>query len=1032
MAACAGMLAVQLLLPGFIGLADNGDFPKVAGRLCIGPADPQFRTFDYFEPDYLRIPHYCWNGGIPSSEIVPVKLAARLQKTAGGAGYFDIRWLGTVHAFVFLVFYYLLLTLLRPLRGWRWLALAAAALWIFADVAYVAYFNSFFTDTAALLGAMIAVAAAARLLPMRRARMAPLIVFAAGSLAYVTSKGQHGTFVLVPACFALVLGLRARSVVRWAAWATAAGLLAGSIWVFAKSPPSVAELPRFNLIFFDIAKNSATPLHDLRELGLDAGDLQYVGMHSFMAGTPTDNQAWLESFDRRTSYTKVLIFYARHPARMLSKLHRVLTEDAWQIRPNLSNFWRQEGRPAGATTARFASWSSLRSWLFFHYPAHILVWYALVLIGVPLLLLRARFAGLRPLGWIVFAVALAGAGEFSLSALTDTLETFRHLLLFHLLTDFTIYLALVAALSGRPRAGAPEDQRVLVTSRDDAPPLRELLRPIQSRERGWPVSEKLFSLLLPIIAAASLIPRLILGASQFIHYDGYMHIFIATQDRWKFFWVENRGDAHPPLFYVLLHFVSLLGHSHLVYRSIGILAGCASTYVIGLVAAKVCRNAAIALLAAAAYGFAITNIDLTIDVRGYPLAILFVLLAFHAYLDYFERPLDDAAPGAVARFGGFTALAIMSEYYSVFFLAACLVIPWVRALTDTDFRRALLVSIRRLWRSWALALGGVAGVLFVLYRVHLRYQPAAENNASTFYWSRESGTSLWRFLVDGLRQEIDYFFPLTIDSSMKAGLIVVLFLAAFFYLVLRKGRSKDAVAAMAPAMLAALVCEIMILSIMGRYPFGGELRHQSIIAPFVVLTGFVVVDRFVAALGHRPTRVAAVTLVLALVLVNFGYRWSRFPKIPQELVSEQYRTFRSLFPEGTAVYSDSFSVILYFIHNHNSPWTFERRYRIGNDWVYVYQTKDELGRGIEIIRDRAVWNFDLSDPGSFKRLAESIRASGLRSAAVFWIKQGGAVMESRAASAEESRRRAYANAAGLTWKRSYFDGSQGYMELQVN
>jgi len=1033
-AACAGVLAVQLLLPGFIGLADNGDFPKIAGRLCIGPADPQARTFEYFESDYLRTPRYCWQSGIPSSESVPVKLAARFQKTAGGAGHFDIRWLGAVHASVFLAFYYVLLTLLRPLGGWRWLVLAVAALWIFADVSYISYFNSFYTDTAALLGAMLAIAAAPWLLPMRRARVVPLIVFAAGALAYVTSKGQHGLFGLVPASFALVLGLRARSVVRWAAWATAVGLLAGSIWVFAATPAWNPQLERFNVIFFNIAKNSRAPFQDLRELGLDAGDLPYVGMLAFTPGSPTNDVAWLDRFGRRTSYSKVLAFYTRHPDRMLSMLRMTLKGDASQIRPNLSNFRRQEGRPAGAITQRFGSWSFLRSWLLLHCPVHMLVWYALILVGVPSLLLRARFSSLRPIGWIVFAVALVGAGEFGVATLADASETYRHLLLFHLLTDFTIFLTLLAALSGRAWAARPGIPAGLgVTSGNDEPPLRELLRPIQSRERERPVSEKLFSLLLPIIAAASLIPRLILGASQFIHYDGYMHIFIATQDRWKFFWVENRGDAHPPLFYALLHFVSLLGHSHLVYRSIGILAGCASTYVIGLVAAKVCRNAAIALLAAAAYGFAITNIDLTIDVRGYPIAILFVLLAFHAYLDYLARPLSDAAPGAVARFGCFTALAILSEYCSVFFLAACLVVPWVRALTDKDFRRALLVSVRRLWRPWALTLGGVAGVVFVLYRVHLRYQPAVEDNVSTFYWSPQSGTSLWRFLIDGLRLEIDYFFPLPVDSNMKAGLIVVLFLAAFFYLVFfRKGRSKDAVAAMAPAMLAALVCELVILSLMGKYPFGGELRHQSIIAPFVVLTGFVVVERFVAALRYRPARAAAVTLVLALILVNFDYRWSRFPKVPQELASEQYRTFRSLFPEGTAIYADSFSATVYFIHNHNSPWAFERRYGIGSDWVYVYRTKDELGRGIEIVRDREVWNFDLSDPGTFKRLAESIRASGLRSAALFWIKQDGAALESRAARAEESRYRAYASAAGLTYKRSYFDGSQGYIELEVN
>lgn len=453
--ACAGILAVQLLLPGFIGLADNGDFPKIAGPLCIAPTDPKAETFDYFEADYLRAPQHCYDIKIRSSESVLAWLAATFQKAAGGREHFDIRWLGAVHASVFLAFYYLLLTLLRPLRGWRWLVLAVAALWIFADVSYVSYFNSFYTDTAALLGAMLAIAAAVRLVPMHRARLAPLIVFAVGSLAFVTSKGQHGLFGIVPVCFALVLGLRARSIVRWAAWATAGGLLTGSIWIFAATPAWYPQLPMFNLIFFDIAKNSGTPLQDLRELGLGAEDLPYVGLFVFMRESPASDEAWLKRFGERTSYSKVLAFYAHHPDRMLAKLRTTLLEDASQNRANLSNFRRQDGKPAGAKTGRFASWSSLRSWLFIHFPAYIPIWYGLILFGAPFLFAHAGFRQLRGIGWIIFAVALTGAGEFGLCALTDACEIFRHLLLFHLLTDFTIFLSLAVLLLVRAQTTRP-------------------------------------------------------------------------------------------------------------------------------------------------------------------------------------------------------------------------------------------------------------------------------------------------------------------------------------------------------------------------------------------------------------------------------------------------------------------------------------------------------------------------------------------------------------------------------------------------
>ena len=81
LAACAGILLWQLFLPGFIGLADNRDFAKVAGRLCIGRADvaDAGAYYAYFYPDYQRSPQYCWESGIPTSQLLLARTASWLQ-----------------------------------------------------------------------------------------------------------------------------------------------------------------------------------------------------------------------------------------------------------------------------------------------------------------------------------------------------------------------------------------------------------------------------------------------------------------------------------------------------------------------------------------------------------------------------------------------------------------------------------------------------------------------------------------------------------------------------------------------------------------------------------------------------------------------------------------------------------------------------------------------------------------------------------------------------------------------------------------
>ena len=66
-AACAVCLAAQLLFPGYIGIANNGDFGKVYGWLCLAPRGPE-TNFVYFQPDYVWSARNYWNSPYHSSE----------------------------------------------------------------------------------------------------------------------------------------------------------------------------------------------------------------------------------------------------------------------------------------------------------------------------------------------------------------------------------------------------------------------------------------------------------------------------------------------------------------------------------------------------------------------------------------------------------------------------------------------------------------------------------------------------------------------------------------------------------------------------------------------------------------------------------------------------------------------------------------------------------------------------------------------------------------------------------------------------
>ena len=92
LALCAGLLSLQLFVPPFIGLSNNGDFPKVTGLLSLGPKDNGWvDNFFYFTSEYVYDPSYYWNSGLYSSEQLLTWTASTIGMLIGKGGEFDIR-----------------------------------------------------------------------------------------------------------------------------------------------------------------------------------------------------------------------------------------------------------------------------------------------------------------------------------------------------------------------------------------------------------------------------------------------------------------------------------------------------------------------------------------------------------------------------------------------------------------------------------------------------------------------------------------------------------------------------------------------------------------------------------------------------------------------------------------------------------------------------------------------------------------------------------------------------------------------------
>ena len=108
--------------------------------------------------------------------------------------------------------------------------------------------------------------------------------------------------------------------------------------------------------------------------------------------------------------------------------------------------------------------------------------------------------------------------------------------------------------------------------------------------------------LLVLIAALAAVAYGCVAVNRGIEYDGFWHVFMASQDRFRMFLREILGDAHPPLFYALLRVALAFGRSRLAYRAVSLASGLASIFLVGRIARDLGAERAAAGLAARSSG----------------------------------------------------------------------------------------------------------------------------------------------------------------------------------------------------------------------------------------------------------------------------------------------------------------------------------------------------------------------------------------------------------------------------------------------
>ncbi len=472
-AALAGGLLTLLVVCYPIGVANNGDFDRV-----IGPAGLSYLTegaeryFHYVDEHYrinfsaaatvlasetqqssTRLPDKIsvFDNVYITTHVVWVWLTVAINALFSNT--YNIRILSAFYGIVFIFALFLGIGGItkRYGRAAGWI-LSAAAVFMFCDISYLAYFNSFYGEAASYVFLMLAAGALLSLLAADKPRLWQLVAYWAGAVMLVGAKQQNAMLAV------LFLGIAVRlfflykdKIWRRVTVIFSAVMVVVSVFTMVFVSHEIYRINIHQAVFFGILRLSDDPAKDLDALQLSR-ELTVLAGHTYYENDvvyPPDSEYLQREFFDKISYSKIMTYYLTHPARLWQAMEKT-AKSAYEIMPGyLGSYVRAAGFPPGMTAEAFAPYDRLRQFVFARNPFPLVVTilaYLLAAVYAVVVYVRAKNKKTRALLEFLAAIAVMGALQFAMPYIADgDGDLNKHLFLFNVAADILIFSGIAAA-----------------------------------------------------------------------------------------------------------------------------------------------------------------------------------------------------------------------------------------------------------------------------------------------------------------------------------------------------------------------------------------------------------------------------------------------------------------------------------------------------------------------------------------------------------------------------------------------------------
>ena len=342
-------------------------------------------------------------------------------------------------------------------------------------------------------------------------------------------------------------------------------------------------------------------------------------------------------------------------------------------------------------------------------------------------------------------------------------------------------------------------------------------------------------LLVTMMASTGMLVRW--GMNPIVGFDEGWHAAIAyLQPLWIALQTAS-ADTHPFLYYLLLRPLFLFDAHPFALRLLSIIPALLTLPLLFALLRRLRIDVGITLITIVVLALSFSFNQMGVMVRSYALTTFLLLGGVWFWLDMLAdgpgRPSRRAAVSSLALFtaafwclyaAAFVTTAIIASTLAVMALS-----PRVRRQTWQNWRQYSH------WPEWLLffVLHALGVGWFLFGRIHERAVDLPPGHV--VQWLAPSGAGAIDYLVTGLRQEIALFTPLMDMPVGLQNLVLVLLPILIIGLNLAYRRRGNAALALLSLMPLLLTLILALLGLLRAFPFGGELRHQYVLFPFLLL-----------------------------------------------------------------------------------------------------------------------------------------------------------------------------------------------------